>query len=377
MSNLKRRNFLKKATLASAVAGSSLALACSSESQTAEKASEKKTTRKAEFDWRMVTTWSPHFPVLGEGADMFAKWLEELSDGRIKVHVYGGNELVPALEAFEAVSLGAVELAHGAPYYWAGKVPAAQFFASVPFGMNAQQMLAWILRGGGMELWKEAYAPFNLIPFLGGCTGMQMGGWFNKEIKSVQDLKGLIMRIPGLGGKVMSKAGSSTVTVAGAEVYTNLERGVIDATEWIGPYHDYLLGLHKVAKYYYYPGWHEPGTPLETIISTKAYNSLPDDLKGVFEAATHKLHNWVFAEFELKNAIYLEKLITEEKVVLKRFPDEVLDVLRKYAFEIYDQLAEADPMSKKVYASYKAYRKQAIKYAEVTEKVFYESIQKG
>lgn len=376
MSNLKRRNFLKKATLGTAVAASaSLAMSCSDKNQNSEKVTEVKTTRKAEFDWRMVTTWSPHFPVLGEGVDMFAKWLEELSDGRIKVHVYGGGELVPPLEAFEAVSLGAVELSHGAPYYWAGKVPASQFFASVPFGMNAQQMVSWILRGGGIELWREAYAPFNLIPFLGGCTGMQMGGWFNKEVNKVEDLKGLIMRIPGLGGKVMSKAGSSTVTVAGAEVYTNLERGVIDATEWIGPYHDYLLGLHRVAKYYYYPGWHEPGTPLETIISTKAYNSLPNDLKAVFEAATHKLHNWIFAEFEMKNAIYLEKLLTEEKVVLKRFPNEVLEVLRKYAFEIYDQLAAKDPMVKKVYESYMKYRKSAIKYSEVTEKVFYESIQ--
>jgi TRAP-type mannitol/chloroaromatic compound transport system substrate-binding protein len=289
--------------------------------------------------------------------------------------VYGGGELVPPLEAFEAVSLGAVEISHGAPYYWAGKVPAAQFFASIPFGMNAQQMVAWIVRGGGLELWREAYAPFNLIPFLGGCTGMQMGGWFNKEVNKIEDLKGLIMRIPGLGGKVMSKAGSSTVTVAGAEVYTNLERGVIDATEWIGPYHDYLLGLHRVAKYYYYPGWHEPGTPLETIISTKAYNALPNDLKAIFEAATHKLHNWIFAEFEMKNAIYLEKLITEEKVQLKRFPNEVLEVLRKYAFEIYDQLTAKDPMSKKVYESYMKFRKGAIKYSEATEKVFYESIQ--
>jgi TRAP-type mannitol/chloroaromatic compound transport system substrate-binding protein len=323
----------------------------------------------------MVTTWSPHFPVLGEGVDMFAKWLEELSGGRIKVHVYGGGELVPALEAFEAVSLGAVELAHGAPYYWAGKVPSCQFFASVPFGMNAQQMVSWILRGGGIELWREAYSPFNLIPFLAGCTGMQMGGWFNKEVNSIKDLKGLIMRIPGLGGKVMTKAGSSTVTVAGAEVYTNLERGVIDATEWIGPYHDYLLGLHRVAKYYYYPGWHEPGTPLEVIINKKAYDSLPSDLKAIFEAATNQLHNWIFAEFELKNAIYLEKLIKEEKVTLKRFPEEVLAILRKYAFEIYEQLAEADTMSKKVYESYKNYRQQAIRYSEVSEKVFYDSIQ--
>jgi TRAP-type mannitol/chloroaromatic compound transport system substrate-binding protein len=375
MPNIQRRNFLKKATLTTALAGTSFTLGCNKAQETTQVENQRKTTRKAQFDWRMVTTWSPHFPVLGEGVDMFAKWLEELSDGRIKVHVYGGGELVPPLEAFEAVSLGAVELAHGAPYYWAGKVPSCQFFASVPFGMNAQQMQTWILRGGGIELWKEAYEPFNLIPFLGGCTGMQMGGWFNKEINSVADLRGLIMRIPGLGGKVMSKAGSSTVTVAGAEVYTNLERGVIDATEWIGPYHDYLLGLHKVAKYYYYPGWHEPGTPLETIISTKAYNSLPNDLKGIFEAATHKLHNWIFAEFEVKNAIYLEKLLTEEKVVLKRFPKDVLDILRKYAFEIYDQLATTDPMSKKVYESYQNHRKQATRYSEVTERVFYEAIQ--
>ena len=197
----------------------------------------------------MVTTWPPNFPILGEGCKLMADWVEKMSGGRLKIQVFGGGELVPPLEAFDAVSSGSVELANGASYYWAGKVPSAQFFATVPFGMNAQQMNGWILSGGGQELWDEVYAPFNVKGYPAGNTGVQMGGWFNKEINSLDDLKGLKMRIPGLGGKVINKAGATAVNVAGGEIYTNLERGVIDATEWIGPFHDYKMGFHKIAKY--------------------------------------------------------------------------------------------------------------------------------
>jgi TRAP-type mannitol/chloroaromatic compound transport system substrate-binding protein len=373
MKHISRRKFIGKGAM-SALAGGLLAGACSSP-DSEKKTNQETVAQKAEFKWKMVTTWAPHFPILGEGVDLFAKWLEQLSNGRIHVQVYGGGELVPALEVFEAVSLGAVELGHACPYYWAGKAPAAQFFASVPFGMNAQQMLAWIVAGGGLELWRELYAPFGLVPFLGGATGVQMGGWYNRKIESLKDINGLKIRMPGLGGKVVSKAGGTAVTVAGSEVYTNLERGVIDATEWIGPYHDYLLGLHRISKYYYYPGWHEPGTPLEVLVNEKAYNSLPTDLQLIVEAACHRLHNWIFSQFEVKNAEYLAKLIREEKVNVQRFPDEVLFTLRKYAFEIYDQLAASDPMSRKVYDSYQKHRLAAIEYSEVSEKIFYAQLQ--
>ena len=215
------------------------------------------------YKWKMVTTWPPNFPVLGEACGLYADLVRTLSGGRIDIKVYGGGELVPPFESFDAVRSGAAEMGSGAAYYWAGKIPAAQFFASVPFGMNAQQLNAWMLTGGGMELWRELYRSFGLEPIVGGNTGVQMGGWFNREINSLDDLKGLKMRMPGLGGKVLERAGGTPVLLPGADLYTGLERGIIDATEWIGPYHDYKMGFHQIAKYYYAPGWHETGTILE------------------------------------------------------------------------------------------------------------------
>jgi TRAP-type mannitol/chloroaromatic compound transport system substrate-binding protein len=374
-SYLKRRAFLQKSALGALAAGGVGLAACSGGEQPVAALATSYDPAKAQFKWKMVTTWPPHFPSLGEGVDLFAKWLLELSGGRLHVHVYGANELVPPLEVFEAVTLGAVELGHSAPYYWSGKAPASQFFASIPFGMNAQQMQSWIVRGGGLELWRETYAPFGVVPFLGGSTGMQFGGWFRREINGMADLQGLIMRIPGLGGKILKKAGVSVVSTPGSEIYTSLERGVIDATEWIGPYHDYILGLHRVAKYYYYPGWHEPGTPLEVLVNQKALASLPPDLQAVVETATAKLHNWIFAENEIKNAEYLDKLLNEEKITLKRFPTEVLDQLKIYAKEVYAELAAQDPLSKKVYAAYEAFRQKMTRWHATTEQVYYDEIQ--
>ena len=242
---INRKNFIKKAAL-SALTGASL-LSCKPKSDSKERSIAIISQKK--YKWKMVTTWPPNFPVLGEACNHFAQWVEEMTDGQISINVYGGGELIPALECFEAVSSGAVEIGSGASYYWAGRSPATQFFTTVPFGMNAQQMNSWLYCGGGQELWKELYAGYNLVPFPAGNTGVQMAGWFNKEINTIEDFKGLKMRIPGLGGKVLERAGGSAVLSAGSEIYTNLERGVIDATEWIGPYHDYNMGFHKIAKY--------------------------------------------------------------------------------------------------------------------------------
>jgi TRAP-type mannitol/chloroaromatic compound transport system substrate-binding protein len=322
----------------------------------------------------MVTTWPPGFPVLGEGAEMFAKWVKELSDDRFHVQVYGGGELVPPLEAFDAVSQGTVEAGHGAAYYWAGKSSATQFFTSIPFGMNAQQMNAWLYSGGGLRLWEEVYAHFDLIPFPAGNTGVQMGGWFNREINSVKDIKGLKMRIPGLGGKVIAKAGGAAVLSAGGEIYTNLERGVIDATEWVGPYHDYLMGFYKAAKYYYYPAWHEPGSVLEIFINKKAFEKLPEDLKKVIKASAAKSNVWMLSEFESKNNTYLQKLLKEEKVNLKRFPDEVLKTFKKYSKEVIEEVISKDPMSKKVFQSFSSFQKDISQWAKVSEEAYYSGI---
>ncbi|MCS6968666.1 MAG: TRAP transporter substrate-binding protein [Cytophagales bacterium] len=371
MDTLQRREFIKKG-VAVAVGTSSFLAACK---QTTNQQSQASRKSDKVFRWKMATTWPPHFPVLGENVDNFAKLVEKMSDGRIQIQVYGAGELIPAYEVFEAVSMNAIQMGHSAPYYWAGRVQASQFFASIPFGMNSQQMIAWILAGGGLELWRQTYAPFNIIPYLGGCTGMQMGGWFNREINSLTDFQGLIMRIPGLGGKVIKKIGGSTISVAGGEIYTNLERGVIDACEWIGPFHDYLLGLHRVAKYYYYPGWQEPGTPLETLVNRNAFEELPPDLQAILEAAMMYLHTTIFAQIEARNAAYLEKIIKEEKKELRRFPPEVLSVMREKLLEVIREMIATDPLSKKVYESYENFRQQAIRYSEATEKSFYSDLQ--
>jgi len=364
---VKRRDFIKKAGIAG---GAALLAGCAQSQQNNAPAVQ---TGK-HYEWKMVTTWPPHFPILGEAADNIAKWVEEMSGGQLKIQVYGGGELIPALEGFEAVSAGTAEMCHGAAYYWAGKAAATQFFASVPFGMNAQQMNAWIISGGGLALWEELYAPFDLVPMPAGNTGVQMGGWFNREINSMSDFQGLKMRMPGLGGKVVSKAGGSAVLSAGAEIFTNLERGVIDATEWIGPFHDHLMGFYKAAKYYYYPGWHEPGTVTELIVNKSAFEGLPKNLQAIVRAAAARANTLVLAEFESKNNAFLQTLINDHGVILKRFPDEVLNALQKYAGEVIDEVVASDAMSKKVYASFDAFRKNVNGWAGVSEKVYYSSL---
>lgn len=366
MRKMKRREFVKKSTALTFLGGSAL-LGCGSDTSNDGPAVH---TRK-KYQWNMVTTWPPHFPVMGEGADQIATWIDEMSEGQLKIQVYGGGELVPALETFDAVSQGTAQMGHSASYYWAGKVPAGQFFTAVPFGMNAQQMNSWIYSGGGLELWRDLYAPFNIIPFPAGNTGMQMGGWFNKEINSASDLQGLKMRIPGLGGKVIAKAGGAPILTAGGEIYTNLDRGVIDATEWVGPYHDYLMGFHRIAKFYYYPGWHEPGPVLELIVNKAHWEGLPKNLQTIIQTAAYRANVWMLAQFEAQNAIYLQKIIDEGKVDIRKFPDPVLTALKKYANDVVGELTSSDAAANKIFDSFQKFRKAATKWANVSEKVYY------
>ena len=271
---MKRREFLKGAGV-SAILGGSLA-GCDSTEQAGTKtvAPAAPVATQETIEWKMVTTWPKNFPGLGTGANYLAELIGQMSGGRLKVKVYGAKELVPAFEIFDAVSNGTAEMGHGAAYYWKGKSEAAQFFAAVPFGLTAQEMNAWLYHGGGMELWKEVYEPFGLVPTAAGNTGVQMGGWFNKEINAVADLEGLKMRIPGLGGEVLKRAGGTPVSLPGGEIFPSLQSGAIDATEWVGPYNDLAFGLYKAAKHYYYPGWHEPGTTLECFVSKKALEEI-------------------------------------------------------------------------------------------------------
>lgn len=333
--------------------------------------SRQQTVSGEVFNWKMVTTWPPGFPILGEGCQMLADLCREMSGGRLNITVYGGGELVPALESFDAVRQGAAEVGSGAAYYWAGKAPAAQFFAGFPFGLNAQQMNAWLLSGGGMELWRELYADYNLVPFVGGNTGVQMGGWFNREINTIADYKGLKMRMPGLGGRVLEALGGTPVLLPGGELYTGLERGIIDAAEWVGPYHDYIMGFHEIAKYYYSPGWHEPGTAFEFFVNKDKYESLPADLQRIFEVATHYINMYTISAFEAKNAEYLEKLREVPGLTIKSLAPEVIDAARIAADEVIAAYAESDPFAKKVFASIQEFQRKAAPWAAVTEATYY------
>jgi TRAP-type mannitol/chloroaromatic compound transport system substrate-binding protein len=297
----------------------------------------------------------------------FAQDVKVMTNGRLDIQVFAGGELVPPLETFDAVSQGTVQLGHGAAYYWAGKVPEAQFFTAVPFGMNAQGMNAWFYGGGGLELWQETYSSHNLVPFPMGNTGVQMGGWFNKKIDKVDDLKGLKMRIPGLGGKVLAKAGGTPVLMAGGEIYTNLERGQIDATEWVGPFHDERLGLYRAAKFYYYPGWHEPGTALELIVNKAAWETLPADLKKIVEAAAADSNIWMLAQFEAQNLKALQTLRDEYKVQVLPFPDEVIAKLRQLSQEVLDEEAGKNENFKKVYEAYKTFATNNRAWSKLSE----------
>jgi TRAP-type mannitol/chloroaromatic compound transport system substrate-binding protein len=359
---MKRRDFLKKAGVgAAAVAAATV--------------NAPAVLAQPSYRWKMVTTWPPKLPVLQEGCERLAKRIAEVSNGRLQIQVFAGGELVPPFESFQAVSDGTVEVGSGASYYWAGKEPATQWFAAVPFGMNAQGMSAWFHGGDGLKLWEEVYAPYNLIPRPGGSTGVQMGGWFNKKINTIDDYKGLKMRIPGLGGKVVAKAGGTVVLLPGGEIFTSLERGVIDATEWVGPLHDLRMGFWQAAKYYYYPGWHEPGTYLEYFFNKKAYEDLPKDLQHIVDAVCMENEHWVLSQFDAQNGTALQTLINEKKVQVLQFPDNVMASLKKLAEEVREEEAAKTPAATKVNESFKKFQKIVGTWATVSEMSYYNTIQ--
>ena len=322
------------------------------------------------IQWKLVTTWPKNFPGLGMGPVNFARLVEDMSGGRMQVHVYGAGEMVPAFGVFDAVSQGVAEAGHGASYYWTGKIPASFFFTAAPFGLNAQEMNGWLHYGGGLELWRELYAPFNLVPFAGGNSGTQMAGWFNKEINTVEDLKGLKMRIPGPGGEVFTRAGGTAVVLPGGELYTSMQTGVIDATEWVGPYNDIALGLHEVAKYYYYPGWHESGPTLEFIVNRDALERLPDDLRAIVEVATRAVNQDMLDEFTARNNAALQDLVNRHGVELRRLPDDVLNHLRASSDEIMAELVAEDPMAAKIFASWERFLGDVSAYHAISEQAY-------
>jgi TRAP-type mannitol/chloroaromatic compound transport system substrate-binding protein len=299
-----------------------------------------------------------------------AELINEMSGGRLHVKVYGAGEMVGAFEVFDAVSRGNAQLGHAGAYYWKGKVPASVFFSSVPFGLTPDEMNAWLYYGDGLKLWEEAYKPFGLIPNPAGNSGTQMGGWFNKEINSVADLKGLKMRMPGLGGEVLKKAGGVPVSLPGGDIFPSMESGALDATEWVGPYNDLAFGIYRAAKYYYTPGWHEPGTTMECMINEEAFKALPADLQSIVRNAMKVANLEMLSEYMARNQQALQTLVEKHNVELRYFPDSVLKELQKLSAEVIEEEAAKDPLSTKVWASQKAFKEQVSKWTNVSELAF-------
>ena len=328
------------------------------------------------YRWRMPTTWTPALNVMLGSAQQLARMVNELSGGRLTIEVFPAGQIVPPLGVFDAASKGTVEAFMGASYYWVAKDPAVQWFCSVPFGMNPGAMSAWYFHGDGLKLWEETYAAFNLVPRPGPATGPQMAGWFRKKINTITDYKGLKMRIPGLGGQVVAKAGGTVVLTPGGEIYAALERGAIDAAEWVGPHDDLQLGLQNTARYYYYPGWHEPATTLEFSFNKKAYDSLPADLRRILDYAVSAVSVYGLAEYEAKNAIGLEKLKNDykDKVEILALPPAVLRDLKKLANEVLIAEADKSPMAKKVYASFTKFQSEHGGWRRVSEAAYHQFV---
>ena len=326
-----------------------------------------------QYNWRLVTAWPKNYPGLGMAPERIADLVEEMSNGQMKITVYGAGEQVPAFGVFDAVSSGSHQMGHSGGYFWKGKVPAAQFFTGVPFGLTADEINAWTNRGGGLELWREIYEPFNIYPIPAGNTGTQMFGWFNKEINSLEDIKGLKMRIPGIGGEVLKRAGGIPVTLPGGELFTALQTGVIDATEWVGPYNDLTFGFQQTAKYYYYPGWHEPGSMLELLINKDAWYSLPKHLQVIIETASKAVNQDILDEYTARNNKALRELVDVHGVELRRLPDDVIAEFKIIANEILEENASEDETVNKVYQSYLKFKNEVSEYHKVSEDAFVEA----
>ncbi len=318
-------------------------------------------------EWKLVTAWPKNYPGLGTGANRFAERVTAMSGGRLTIKVHGAGELVPAMGVFDAVRDGSAEMGHSASYYWKGKHPATPFFTAVPFGLTAQELNSWVNFGGGQELWDELYGEFGLKPLPCGNSGTQMAGWFRKEINSLEDIKGLKIRAPGLAGEVMQRIGATPVQMPGGEVFTSMQTGALDAADWVGPYNDLTFGLHKVAKYYYYPGWQEPGAMLEMMINKEKWDALPEDLQAIVKNAAEAENQHIYDEFTARNAEALKQLVNEHGVELRRLPDEVLEALEKTSQEAVEDLVAGNDQARRIYESYRDFRDSVMPYIAVAE----------
>ena len=301
---------------------------------------------------KLATSWPAHFPIMGTGVDSFAKRCFELSGGSLEIKVYPKDILVPALQVFDATSASQIDAFHSGVYYWKGKNPAFSLFGGMPLGLTSEEMITWMKFGGGYALWREMYAKFNLYPLIGGSTGPQMGGWFKKEIKSMDDLKGLKMRIPGLAGEVMKRLGVNPILLPAGEIYTSLERGTIDATEWVGPALDKMMGFDKVAPFYY-KGWHEPGSILEITFNKARWEKLSPTHQAIITSASEEMTASMLQEFRYQNAKALREL--PKNVEIKTFPKEMMERAKIALAEVIQEESAKSPDFVRALESYRAF----------------------
>ncbi len=357
---MKRRDFLKSAA---AVGAAATFAGCTREQIEGKKAFH--TSRQKKVTLKLATSWPANFPIMGTGVDRFAEKVKAMSGGSLEIKVYPKNILVPALAVFDATSSGQIDAFHSGPYYWKGKNPAFALFSGLPLGMVASELSCWMSYGGGYDLWRELYGKYNLYPFIGGNTGVQMGGWFRKPIESLADLHGLKMRIPGLGGEVMAKLGVNPILLPAGEIYTSLERGTIDATEWVGPALDIRMGFYKVARYYY-TGWHEPGSILELTFNKARFESLSEEHQSIIRYAAEAMTSEMYHEFMDENAKALKKL-KELHVDIRDFPRDIIVAAKQALLQVVEEQSAQNADFKRVYDSMKAYEALIRPWTDISE----------
>ena len=319
---------------------------------------------------KMVTIWPKNLPGLQTGAERVAQSITALSGGRLQIKVFAAGELVGAMESFDAASSGLADMYHGSEITWAAKSAAFAYFCNVPFGFTASELNAWVYYGGGQALWDELSAGFGLKPFLCGNTGPQMGGWFTKELTSVESYKGLRYRMPGLGGEVLRRLGAVVVTLPGGEIIPSLRSGAIDASEFAGPWVDMALGLHKAAKYYYYPGFHEPGAAISLAVNKKLWDSLGSTERSIIETAASAENVRSFAEFTANDAIALQQIANDPAIQLRKLDDPILQALGKLSGEVLLETSRKDDLSRRVYDSFMKFRTAAVRWGDISERAY-------
>ena len=362
---MKRRDFVRKAAVGAAAGG--LLAACGGGETQGEGAPAVQT--RPRLTWRLASSFPRSLDTIFGAANVLAERVAALTEDRFRIRVYPAGELVPYDQVLESAQKGTVQMGHAASYYFKGLNPALSFDACVPFGLTARQYNAWIYHGGGLDLMRGLFADFNVINLPGGNTGAQMGGWFRREINSLQDLRGLKMRIPGLGGEVMDQLGVTVQVLAGGDIYPSLERGAIDATEWVGPYDDEKLGFHRVARYYYYPGWWEPGPALTFYINRPAWDGLPSTYREALTVAAAEANVGMLASYDAKNPPALQRLL-KEGVILRRFSDDIMTAAERTSFELMEAQAAADATYRSVYEAFKKWRTDSYQWFNTAEQAY-------